>query len=158
VKIKATIVMPETTPDIKVEAIKRFGGSNVTVVQSGTSFDQASECFDMPDNELAKLHVRHMVGGKPQGHINEHIFSFAFPEYPSALMHFLTKLGEQWNITLFHYRNHSTAEGLVLAGFDANNDKELYLIRTLMSSVLMCMSIEITPPISCSYQGRVKLP
>jgi hypothetical protein len=73
-------------------------------------------------------------------------------------MHFLTKLGEQWNITLFHYRNHGTAEGLVLGGFDANNDKELYLIRTLMSSVLMCMSIEITPPISCSYQGRVKLP
>jgi threonine dehydratase len=81
------------------------------------------ECFDMSDNELAKLHVRHMVGGKPQEHINEHIFSFAFPEYPGALMHFLTKLGEQWNITLFHYRNHGAAEGLVLAGFEVDDDK-----------------------------------
>ncbi len=89
----------------------------------------AYECFDMSDNELAKLHVRHMVGGKPQGHINEHIFSFAFPEYPGALMHFLTKLGEQWNITLFHYRNHGAAEGLVLAGFDVDDDK-----RTLFDS------------------------
>jgi threonine dehydratase len=81
------------------------------------------ECFDMSDNELAKLHVRHMVGGKPQEPINEHIFSFAFPEYPGALMHFLTKLGEQWNITLFHYRNHGAAEGLVLAGFDIDDNK-----------------------------------
>lgn len=81
------------------------------------------ECFDMSDNELAKLHVRHMVGGKPQEYINEHIFSFSFPEYPGALMHFLTKLGEQWNITLFHYRNHGAAEGLVLAGFDIDEEK-----------------------------------
>ncbi|MFB0912016.1 MAG: threonine ammonia-lyase, biosynthetic, partial [Glaciecola sp.] len=65
----------------------------------------------------------HMVGGKPQEPINEHIFSFAFPEYPGALMHFLTKLGEQWNITLFHYRNHGAAEGLVLAGFDIDDNK-----------------------------------
>ncbi|MDT0583733.1 threonine ammonia-lyase, biosynthetic [Brumicola blandensis] len=81
------------------------------------------ECFDMSDNELAKLHVRHMVGGKPQSQINEHIFSFAFPEYPGALMRFLEGLGEEWNITLFHYRNHGAAEGLVLAGFDIDDNK-----------------------------------
>jgi threonine dehydratase len=81
------------------------------------------ECFDMSDNELAKLHVRHMVGGKPQSDINEHIFSFAFPEYPGALMQFLNNLGEDWNITLFHYRNHGAAEGLVLAGFDIEEGK-----------------------------------
>ena len=85
------------------------------------------ECVDMSDNELAKLHVRYMVGGKPQQRFDESLFSFSFPEYPGALMHFLNKLGEQWNITLFHYRNHGAAEGLVLAGFDiAQCDRKLF--------------------------------
>ncbi|WP_395338756.1 threonine ammonia-lyase, biosynthetic [Ningiella sp. W23] len=80
--------------------------------------DNEYQCFDLSDNELAKLHLRHMVGGKPQVALNETLFSFAFPEYPGALMHFLDTLGEQWNITLFHYRNHGAAQGLVLVGFD----------------------------------------
>ena len=72
----------------------------------------------MSDNEMAKLHVRYMVGGRPPALLNEHLFSFEFPEQPGALMTFLKTLGERWNITLFHYRNHGAAEGLVLAGFD----------------------------------------
>ncbi|WJG09356.1 threonine ammonia-lyase, biosynthetic [Aliiglaciecola sp. LCG003] len=76
------------------------------------------QCFDLSENEMAKLHVRYMVGGRPPSLLNEHIFSFEFPEYPGALMKFLDTLGENWNITLFHYRNHGAAEGLVLAGFD----------------------------------------
>jgi threonine dehydratase len=85
------------------------------------------QCFDLSDNELAKLHVRHMVGGRPQTPLNETIFSFSFPEYPGALMHFLNTLGEQWNITLFHYRNHGAAQGLVLVGFDiASGDRALF--------------------------------
>ncbi|MGY0591011.1 MAG: threonine ammonia-lyase, biosynthetic [Paraglaciecola chathamensis] len=75
-------------------------------------------CLDMSDNEMAKLHVRYMVGGRPPALLNEHLFSFEFPEQPGALMTFLKTLGERWNITLFHYRNHGAAEGLVLAGFD----------------------------------------
>jgi threonine dehydratase len=75
-------------------------------------------CCDLSNNELAKLHVRHMVGGRPQKSLEESLFSFAFPEYPGALMHFLNTLGESWNITLFHYRNHGAAQGLVLAGFE----------------------------------------
>lgn len=75
-------------------------------------------CFDLSDNELAKLHVRHMVGGRPPSIINETVLSFEFPEYPGALLNFLNTLGELWNITLFHYRNHGAAEGLVLAGFE----------------------------------------
>lgn len=75
-------------------------------------------CFDLSDNELAKLHVRYMVGGRPPALLNEHLFSFEFPEQPGALMKFLETLGENWNITLFHYRNHGAADGLVLAGFD----------------------------------------
>ena len=80
------------------------------------------QCFDLSDNEMAKLHVRYMVGGRPPSLLNGHIFSFEFPEYPGALMNFLNTLGENWNITLFHYRNHGAAEGLVLAGFDIPND------------------------------------
>lgn len=74
--------------------------------------------FDLSNNEIAKLHVRYMVGGRPPALLNEHIFSFEFPESPGALLRFLETLGEQWNITLFHYRNHGAAEGMVLAGFD----------------------------------------
>jgi threonine dehydratase len=74
--------------------------------------------FDLSENEMAKLHVRYMVGGRPPALLNEHLFSFEFPEYPGALMKFLNTLGARWNITLFHYRNHGAAEGLVLAGFD----------------------------------------
>ncbi len=74
--------------------------------------------FDLTNNETAKLHVRYMVGGRPPSLLNEHVFSFEFPEQPGALLNFLETLGEQWNITLFHYRNHGAAEGLVLAGFD----------------------------------------
>ena len=79
---------------------------------------QGYNCFDLSDNELAKLHVRHMVGGRPPALLNEAVFTFEFPEHPGALLKFLNTLGERWNITLFHYRNHGAAEGLVLAGFE----------------------------------------
>lgn len=80
--------------------------------------DKGYTCFDLSDNELAKLHVRHMVGGRPPKILNESVFTFEFPEHPGALLKFLNTLGERWDITLFHYRNHGAAEGLVMAGFD----------------------------------------
>lgn len=80
------------------------------------------ELFDLSDNEMAKLHVRYMVGGRPPCLLNERLFSFEFPEHPGALMKFLDTLGAHWNITLFHYRNHGAAEGLVLAGMDVPED------------------------------------
>ncbi len=76
------------------------------------------QSFDLSENEIAKLHVRYMVGGRPPSLLNERLFSFEFPEYPGALKKFLDTLGEKWNITLFHYRNHGAADGLVLAGFE----------------------------------------
>lgn len=85
--------------------------------------DNGYACEDLSNNELAKLHVRHMVGGRPIEHIEESLFSFTFPEYPGALMHFLNTLGDSWNITLFHYRNHGAAQGLVLAGFEIAAEK-----------------------------------
>jgi len=75
---------------------------------------------DMTDNEIAKLHVRHMVGGRVNGGKPEILYRFEFPERPGALLKFLLELGEQWNITMFHYRNHGAAWGRVLIGFEAD--------------------------------------
>ncbi len=71
---------------------------------------------DMTDNEMAKLHVRYMVGGQPQGLTDERLYRFEFPERPGALLKFLQAIGAGWNITLFHYRNHGSDHGRVLAG------------------------------------------
>src|SRR5690606_15204290 len=69
---------------------------------------------DMTDNEMAKLHVRYMVGGRARGIAHERLFRFEFPERPGALLKFLRSIGSQWNITLFHYRNHGSDYGRVL--------------------------------------------
>lgn len=73
---------------------------------------------DLTDDEMAKLHVRYMIGGRPSKPLQERLFSFAFPESPGALMKFLQTLGTHWNITLFHYRSHGTDYGRVLAAFE----------------------------------------
>ena len=72
--------------------------------------------LDLADNELAKLHVRHMVGGQAQGLTDELLYRFEFPERPGALLAFLRAIGDRWNISLFHYRNHGSDYGRVLAG------------------------------------------
>ena len=72
--------------------------------------------LDMSDNEMAKLHVRYMVGGHARGIAHERLFRFEFPERPGALLNFLNAIGTHWNITLFHYRNHGSDYGRVLAG------------------------------------------
>jgi threonine dehydratase len=71
---------------------------------------------DMSDDEMAKLHVRYMVGGHARGIAHEVLYRFEFPERPGALHRFLQSIGSRWNITLFHYRNHGTDYGRVLAG------------------------------------------
>jgi len=73
---------------------------------------------DMTENEVAKLHVRHMVGGHTFGDKKELLYRFEFPERPGALLRFLSVLGTGWNITMFHYRNHGAAWGRVFAGFE----------------------------------------
>ncbi len=72
---------------------------------------------DLSDNEIAKTHVRYMVGGRVAGLEDEVVYRFQFPEHPGALLNFLNSLGQFWNITLFHYRNHGADYGRVLAGF-----------------------------------------
>lgn len=78
---------------------------------------------NLSTNEMAKLHVRHMVGGRSTGVANERLFRFEFPERPGALLDFLNAIGTKWNISLFHYRNHGSDHGRVLAGIDVPQDE-----------------------------------
>ncbi|HEU5442765.1 MAG TPA: threonine ammonia-lyase, biosynthetic [Steroidobacteraceae bacterium] len=71
---------------------------------------------DMTDNEMAKLHVRYMIGGRARGIRDELLYRFEFPERPGALLKFLQAVGGRWNISLFNYRNHGSDYGRVLAG------------------------------------------
>jgi len=104
----------------------RLGGSIKERKQLLSELASASyQVNDFTDNELAKLHVRYMIGGKNNlDKVNERIFSFEFPEHPGALEKFLDAMGELFNITLFHYRNHGAAFGQVLAGFEVSSNKE----------------------------------
>ena len=79
---------------------------------------------DMTDNELAKLHVRYMVGGRAQALNNERLYRFEFPERPGALLNFLDNMGAGWNISLFHYRNHGNAYGRVLVGMQVPDGED----------------------------------
>ncbi|MEE8287811.1 MAG: threonine ammonia-lyase, biosynthetic, partial [Nitrosomonadaceae bacterium] len=73
---------------------------------------------DLSDNEMAKLHIRHLVGGRADGVKNEILYRFEFPARPGALMKFLNSMSHHWNISLFHYRNHGTDYGRVLVGME----------------------------------------
>jgi threonine dehydratase len=84
--------------------------------------EQGYPISDLSDNEMAKLHVRYMVGGRSNID-NEHILRFQFPERPGALLRFLNHMGGDWNISLFHYRNHGAAYGRVLVGVEVNEDE-----------------------------------
>jgi len=77
--------------------------------------------IDMTDNELAKLHVRYTIGGHA-AISDERLFRFEFPERPGALLRFLEAVGSRWNITLFHYRNHGSDAGRVMAGIQIPED------------------------------------
>ncbi len=115
----------------KDKLVKRLSDKGYTVV-------------DMSDNEMAKLHVRYMVGGHaPREVENERLYRFQFPERPGALLRFLTRMSQGWNISLFHYRNHGNAFGRVLVGIQVpseDNAKFRAFLRTLGYA-----SVEETP-------------
>ena len=85
---------------------------------------------DLSDDEIAKLHIRHLIGGHA-GLTDERLFRFEFPERPSALLNFLEKLGQDFNISLFHYRNHGAAEGRVLVGLQQGQHDDASLLTAL---------------------------
>jgi threonine dehydratase len=92
------------------------------------------ETVDLTENEMAKLHVRHMVGGHAPSVRDERLCRFEFPERPGALAQFLEKLGGRWNISLFHYRNHGADFGRVLAGFEVG-DADMPAFRAFLDEL-----------------------
>lgn len=86
---------------------------------------------DMTNNEMAKLHVRYMVGGRAAQVKNEILFRFEFPERPGALLHFLNGIGKHWNISMFHYRNHGAAYGRVLVGVQVEQNQKHHFLEFL---------------------------
>jgi threonine dehydratase len=90
---------------------------------AGTLRGAGYDTIDLSDNDVAKLHVRHMVGGRASGVSDEVVYHFEFPERAGALMDFLGVLGGRWNISLFHDRNHGADVGRVLAGFEVPGDE-----------------------------------
>lgn len=141
-EILLAVTIPET-PGSFLAFCQLLGGRNITefnyryfdaaaaqvfvgISSSGLEIDRATlitqlrqqglAITDMTANELAKEHIRYMVGGHTHSKLSEVIYSVEFPERPGALLRFLTELGGRWNISLFHYRNHGAAFGKVLMG------------------------------------------
>ncbi len=89
--------------------------------------------IDLTDNEMAKLHVRHLVGGHAPAAQYETVYRFEFPERPGALLEFLEKIGETWNISLFHYRNHGAEYARVLCGLQVPPGQKKAFRRFLLN-------------------------
>ena len=103
------------------------------------------EVVDLTDNEMAKLHVRHMVGGRASEVHDERLCRFEFPERPGALIDFLDKLANRWNISLFHYRNHGADFGRVLAGLEVP-DAETPDFRAFLEALGYACTVETDNP------------
>jgi threonine dehydratase len=112
----------------------------LTVVPGGDDFSEllvelaqkGYEPKDLTHNEVAKLHVRYMVGGRaPAEVVNEVVYRVEFPERPGALLKFLSGLGQRWNISMFHYRNHGSAYGRILVGLQVPKKERKELAAAL---------------------------
>jgi threonine dehydratase len=90
--------------------------------------------LDLTDDELAKLHLRHMIGGRSPLALDERLYRFDFPERPGALARFLDRMHPDWNISLFHYRNHGADYGRILVGIQVPPN-ELTLLQDFLSTL-----------------------
>jgi threonine dehydratase len=92
---------------------------------------QGLNAIDLTHNEMAKLHLRHLVGGRAPQALHEVVYRFEFPEKPGALMKFLESMGQDWNISLFHYRNHGADFGRVLVGMQVPPNEQTDFVAFL---------------------------
>jgi threonine dehydratase len=112
---------------VGVQLMANGGGREELLAELSAADIQAQ---DLSDNEMAKIHIRYMVGGHAKV-TDEAVYRFTFPERPGALLNFLNKLGHNWNITMFHYRNHGNAYGRVLVGLQVAPDDKARLMGYL---------------------------
>jgi threonine dehydratase len=94
---------------------------------------QGLNAIDLTHNEMAKLHLRHLVGGRAPQALHEVVYRFEFPEKPGALMKFLDTMGHDWNISLFHYRNHGADFGRVLVGMQVPPNEQTEFLAFLQN-------------------------
>jgi threonine dehydratase len=138
-----------------------FVGLQISARQEGASVLKALRgagfaCVDMTDNELAKSHVRHLVGGhspEAQTKLRERVFRFEFPERPGALARFLQSMNVGWNITLFHYRNHGSDSGRVFVGMQVPANQNTSLQRFIAQLGYPCIE-ETNNPAYQLFLGR----
>jgi len=114
---------PGVTAQVYVGIALRRGASERVEIRAQLE-SHGYAVSDYTSNELAKLHVRHMVGGHARSDVRERVYRFEFPERPGALLRFLEQLGTRWSITLFHYRSHGAAYGRVFAGIAVSETDE----------------------------------
>ena len=107
------------------------GGNGECAVEIERLRGHGYRIVDMTNNEMAKLHVRYMIGGVAAGLDDELLYRFEFPERPGALLKFLQAIGVSWNISLFHYRNHGSDYGRVLAGIQVPRAERTDFLRHL---------------------------
>lgn len=110
---------------------------------------------DMSDNEMAKLHVRYMVGGRAPGLDDEMLYRFQFPERPGALLKFLTGMAQGWNISLFHYRNHGSDYGRVLIGIQVPEAERAKFLAYLDDLGYPCCEETQNPVYRLFLDGRI---
>jgi threonine dehydratase len=107
------------------------GGEDLTELLADLN-TQGYQTEDLTDNETAKLHVRYMVGGRrADEQIAESVYRVQFPERPGALLKFLAGMGQRWNISMFHYRNHGAAYGRILVGVQASKSERCEVNKVL---------------------------
>nr|MCR5564071.1 threonine ammonia-lyase, biosynthetic [Desulfovibrio sp.] len=103
--------------------IKILGRNDVAEVLADLK-ELGLSAIDLSDNELAKLHIRHLVGGNAPNVQNERLFRFYFPERPGALLNFIDAMRTEFNVTLFQYRYHGADFGRILMGFEVPEEKQ----------------------------------
>ena len=129
------------------------GGEGVSELQQ-TLHQKGYQVLDMTDNETAKLHLRHLIGGRISPDIqDELVFRVEFPERPGSLLHFLNALGNDYSITLFHYRNHGAAYGRILVGMQVPTGKRVAL-RAALNRLGYRFWEETDNPAYREYLGR----
>jgi threonine dehydratase len=112
------------------------------------------DASDLTEDDVAKTHIRHMVGGLAPEAQDEVLYTFEFPERPGALLQFLTSLKSRWNISLFHYRNHGAGFGRVLCGFEVPPEERAELVAALDTVGFEYRAVNDSPATRFLIAGR----
>ena len=133
--------------------VRLSGGEEEKIALIGSLGAEGYPVLDMSDNEMAKLHVRYMVGGRAPDRADELIYRFQFPERPGALLKFLSGMAQGWNISLFHYRNHGADYGRVLAGIQVPGHERARFGRFLIELGYPCWDETDNPAYGLFLEG-----